>query len=157
MTKYARCWTVSWDETQQRRPSLGNGWSRFAKENELRDGDVCVLELVHPVRVEFRVHLFRIADYIFKEPAPDQRFVDPPGSRMSSFNGIGVANGCKSAAESSRAGSMRGRKAIAVDAKIREAVNAFQLRNPHIPIVMRVGHIIRQYNVVSKLLILSMF
>lgn len=157
LTKNARRWAVSWDETQQRRPSLGNGWSRFAKENELRDGDVCVLELVHPVRVEFRVHLFRIADYVFKDPAPDQRFVDPPGSRMSPFNGIGVANGCKSAAESSRAGSLRGRKSIAVDAKIGEAVNAFQLRNPHIPIVMRVGHIIRQYNVVSKLLILSMF
>lgn len=155
--KDARRWTVSWDRTQQWRPSLGSGWSRFAKDNELRDGDVCVLELVHPERVVFRVHLFRIADYIFKDSAPDQRFAEPPGTRKSPFNGTDVANRCKPAAESSRAGSMRGRKSIAVDAKIREVINAFQLKNPHVPIVMRKGHIIRQYNVVSELLILSTF
>ncbi|KAI8569371.1 hypothetical protein RHMOL_Rhmol02G0273600 [Rhododendron molle] len=41
---------------------LGSGWRRFAKDNNLREGDVCVFELIQVEDVVLKVSIFRISE-----------------------------------------------------------------------------------------------
>ena len=41
---------------------ISAGWSAFARENNLRVGDVCIFELTITDNVVFKVHIFRFAD-----------------------------------------------------------------------------------------------
>jgi hypothetical protein len=38
---------------------LSSGWKEFAKDNNLKDGDVCTFELISSTTLTFIVHIFR--------------------------------------------------------------------------------------------------
>ena len=44
----------------RQRGSFSRGWSRFANENNLRVGDVCVFELIKSDDVVLKVSIFRV-------------------------------------------------------------------------------------------------
>ncbi|KAE8651935.1 hypothetical protein Csa_006567 [Cucumis sativus] len=61
-----RCWRVwcgvRWAFTR-RRTELKGGWKRFAVDNELKEGDICVFELMKKNgSVLFKVAIFRLPD-----------------------------------------------------------------------------------------------
>lgn len=41
---------------------LGSGWRRFAKDNNLREGDVCVFELIQVEDVVLKVSIFCVSE-----------------------------------------------------------------------------------------------
>jgi len=38
---------------------FSNGWTTFAKEIGLKDGDVCIFELINPAILLLQVHVFK--------------------------------------------------------------------------------------------------
>jgi hypothetical protein len=49
-------------ETRTRtRAEFGIGWKAFVQDNNLKVGDVCVLELINNIEVAFKVAIFRDA------------------------------------------------------------------------------------------------
>lgn len=55
-----RSWPVySYLNVKWKRCAFGAGWARFAQDNKLNVGDVCVFELINPARKLFNVFMFR--------------------------------------------------------------------------------------------------
>lgn len=42
------------------------------EDNDIKEGDICWLELVNPIKLELQVHVFRIADYYNPEVVSDR-------------------------------------------------------------------------------------
>ena len=57
-------WTVKfqfWKSETRTRAKFGVGWKAFVQDNNLKVGDVCVLELINNIEVAFKVAIFRDA------------------------------------------------------------------------------------------------
>lgn len=65
------------------------GWKSFAEDNDIKEGDICWLELVNPIKLELQVHIFRIADYYNPKVVSD---CDQPLSLYSPPENMGLKN-----------------------------------------------------------------
>lgn len=43
-------------------PGLSGGWKKFALDNLLEEGDVCIFELKDPKKIHFMVHIYRVVE-----------------------------------------------------------------------------------------------
>lgn len=39
---------------------MGNGWRAFARDNNLKEGDICVFELIKNTQISFKATIFRL-------------------------------------------------------------------------------------------------
>ena len=60
--KLGKRWPLVW-KPQDYEARFDGGWKSFVEDNDIKEGDVCWLELVNPIKLELQVHVFRIADY----------------------------------------------------------------------------------------------
>lgn len=56
----ARCYGK--DHSSSYACNIGQGWTEFSKDNNLEEGDVCVLELIKKKPVVLNVSIFHVAD-----------------------------------------------------------------------------------------------
>lgn len=57
----ARCGMYYWNNRTRRMADLRNGWNKFARDNKLQVGDVCVFEMTrkNSRRISFKVYIFQ--------------------------------------------------------------------------------------------------
>lgn len=60
--KFGKRWPLVW-KPQDYKGRFNGGWKSFVEDNDIKEGDICWLELVNPIKLELQVHIFRIADY----------------------------------------------------------------------------------------------
>ncbi|MCL7052189.1 hypothetical protein MKW94_021466 [Papaver nudicaule] len=54
-----RSWEVKYIFRAPTERRLSQGWNKFAADNDLKEGDVCVFELIDREKIELNVHIFR--------------------------------------------------------------------------------------------------
>ncbi|MCL7030604.1 hypothetical protein MKW94_009244, partial [Papaver nudicaule] len=55
-----RTWEVRYVFTAPTERRLSQGWRKFAADNDLKEGDVCIFELVDREKIEMNAHIFRL-------------------------------------------------------------------------------------------------
>lgn len=69
--KLGKRWPLVW-KRRDYRARFNGGWRSFVEDNDIKEGDICWLELVNPIKLELQVHVFRIADYYNPEVVSDR-------------------------------------------------------------------------------------
>lgn len=54
-----REWPIQINRNQCRYLSISKGWNEFSQENNLKEGDVCVFELINKEKFVLKVAIFR--------------------------------------------------------------------------------------------------
>ncbi|KAH8510797.1 hypothetical protein H0E87_008360 [Populus deltoides] len=57
-----RQWPLRLNKTQRARMIISRGWNEFKRENNLKEGDVCVFELIKNKKISLQVSMFRAVD-----------------------------------------------------------------------------------------------
>ncbi|ESW14812.1 hypothetical protein PHAVU_007G019400, partial [Phaseolus vulgaris] len=72
-----RHWLVHfYRNNSSRQINLTSGWNHFAKDHNLKIGDVCVFEKIEKSGISFRVHIYRVDIYNVKQEPSSPKFSD---------------------------------------------------------------------------------
>ncbi|KAI3974602.1 hypothetical protein MKX01_029592 [Papaver californicum] len=82
-----RIWEVKYLARVQYGQRLSQGWSKFVSDNHLKEGDLCVFELVGRINVEMNVHIFQVSQEIVSlhSGSATQTKKEPPMSTLVEF------------------------------------------------------------------------
>ncbi|KAI3861330.1 hypothetical protein MKW92_022504 [Papaver armeniacum] len=69
-----RTWEVGYISETQTESKLSKGWYKFVADNHLKEGDVCVFELVDRKKFEMNVHFFRQQKTFVRKLNPKIRY-----------------------------------------------------------------------------------
>ncbi|XP_026402155.1 B3 domain-containing protein Os03g0620400-like [Papaver somniferum] len=82
-----RTWEVLYLARAQHDRRLSQGWPKFVSDNHLKEGDLCVFELVDRINIEMKVHIFRVSQEIISihSSSGTQTKYEPPMSTLVEF------------------------------------------------------------------------
>ncbi|KAI3968222.1 hypothetical protein MKX01_018525 [Papaver californicum] len=82
-----RIWEVKYLARVQYGQRLSQGWSKFVSDNHLKEGDLCVFELVDRINVEMNVHIFQVSQETISlhSGSATQTKKEPPMSTLVEF------------------------------------------------------------------------